>query len=915
MASSTDRFNVAVLSYEVMDENRDGIYEPGSTYTIYNLTLTNNGGLVLPAGCQIEFPDTVTSRWIDRQVHILPEIAVGGVIHVPSSERTFTFQIPTLNEPCHQKHFRATTLVATNVTCLDHVFLESIVDTQPIPVQFPIQIAAIQATTYLAPNEATSIVVRLNNISTKGYGTDAYGRVEARCRLHPLMEVLPCPNGTYAVRDGQAVREFHCVPPTSEVSFTVNIRMKAEAGMELFESLQWMVDVYLRGKCIEYHSGMIRVTPLFQPATLADVVLVTCPAIDRAEFLCWSYLLQLCGLSVNFWDLERYRTLSHDDFTWVGTCRHVIFPCHPDQNATLSAMSYADFILHFQSHKDASMFLFGVDQQALNGLMFDFSRPAVGTLKNKDMQQSRAEYVNLLPAHPVTQTMDDEVKTGLYKIYLPDPPPSSPVSSGDSDRSWRGIHCCPTDGDARSAAIDERESLIAKDGYRQYVAAAKIGLKKDSESCSPFSYVYGERGQYRCALPKTARLAANISLVGAGRLQDSELPFAWDGANFKALEKTFTREWGFTNALLTMMALMPVQDLFKHILDRTYLSTRKFQSHGTIVTFSEMVGIILAHRIEQEWSLPTDQAPITRSILADLAALNIHAPENSELTVDSSIATVKAFELKRAATFWSAFPWCCTETSRKRDRLAEAVRDFTGAAPVPLKERILSSANQALKSNETVRPLAYFTPMITWPACDFPSNQNILLGEPTQTRQCNEQLQGWAAIGVKQQVWTQRAQEAAMLAAQAHQQAEAQRLYALQMSAYMYQMALQQQQQQSQSQFVQPTGLDRFQQLGVLPVRLEYSSVSGYISQPEVADVGSPSGFVYSPGALLDDSNMPAQAPPVDQQQAQQPKQQQPWTASAEGVPAAGPAGETMDDPQPPMKPIDLPSPSASSSE
>ena len=305
LAQHMDRFNAAVLSYEVVDDNADSIFEPGSTFLVRNVLLVNNGGLPLPAGCGLSFPDTPTARWIDGVdlgPHILPSIPAGGRHLVEGGVRCFRFQIPHMATASANRPFKASSTAVASVQCLDHSFLESEVSTGPLTVQWPIQLAAVQATTFLAPGEATAVVIRLNNISTRGYGTDALGRVEVRLRLHPLMRVLPCPDGSYAITpDGVAVREFFCMPSMTEVSVSVQIQMTAESGTNLFESLQWMADVYLRGKCIEYRSGLVRVTPLFQPATLSDVLLVTCPAIDRKEFLCWSYMLQLAGLSVNFW--------------------------------------------------------------------------------------------------------------------------------------------------------------------------------------------------------------------------------------------------------------------------------------------------------------------------------------------------------------------------------------------------------------------------------------------------------------------------------------------------------------------------------------------------------------------------------------------------------------------------------------
>lgn len=258
IAQSTDRFNCAVLSFEIIDDNEDGILEPGSTFLIRNVLVTNNGGLPLPAACSVIWPNTATAQWLDPTPYILPSIAPGGQFLIQPGDRCFRFQLPHMVQPSDNKPFKATTQMGSQVTCIDHPFLEGNLNTPQLPVQFPIQVAATQITTYLAPGESTSAIIRINNISTKGYGTDQMGRVEVRLRLHPLMQILPSPDGSYALTaDGIAIREFYCIPPGMEVNVTIHFQMLEAAGTYLFDSFQWMADLYLRGKCVEYRHGQV----------------------------------------------------------------------------------------------------------------------------------------------------------------------------------------------------------------------------------------------------------------------------------------------------------------------------------------------------------------------------------------------------------------------------------------------------------------------------------------------------------------------------------------------------------------------------------------------------------------------------------------------------------------------------------
>jgi len=245
VAASGDRFNAALLSYEIVDDNEDGVFEPGSTFLIRDVWIANNGGLPLPAGCALWFPDTATARWLDPAAglgpHLLPALPVGGRILVGGAERVFRFQIPDVAAPSAGAPVRAATATAASVACLSRSFLESELATGAVAVQWPVQVAAVQATTFLAPGEATAIVVRINNISSRGYGAEPMGRVAVRLRLHPLMAVLPSPDGAYAIApDGSAVREFHCVPPQTEVSVAFQVVMTAAAGTSLLLELDWI---------------------------------------------------------------------------------------------------------------------------------------------------------------------------------------------------------------------------------------------------------------------------------------------------------------------------------------------------------------------------------------------------------------------------------------------------------------------------------------------------------------------------------------------------------------------------------------------------------------------------------------------------------------------------------------------------
>jgi len=158
-------------------------------------------------------------------------------------------------------------------------------------------------------------------------------------------------------------------------------------------------------------------------------------------------------------DLERYQTLAHEDFTWVGTCKYVFFPVHPMSMAPLGALSFADLVLHFQSNPEAAVLLWGAPQDLVDALTYDFCRPAFGALQQpQDVQTPLPVYGRALPRPHVMagpgpaavkpmQLREDEQR-GFYSTYLDALPPAAQADLGFAP--WRGCvvcWCCADESD------------------------------------------------------------------------------------------------------------------------------------------------------------------------------------------------------------------------------------------------------------------------------------------------------------------------------------------------------------------------------------------------------------------------------------------------------------------------------------
>ena len=516
--------------------------------------------------------------------------------------------------------------------------------------------------------------------------------------------------------------------------------------------------------------------------------------------------------------------------------------------APLSVLTFADVVLHFQSSPDASLLIWGApDRRSLDSLTYDFSRPTHGTLKQPRDWPSRPEYIKQLPrpvgaAAPGQQTMgvSQAEAIGLLSIYLDDTPEEEQKKSGTAP--WVAFACCCAwDEDARASAESARQKVAKADGFRQYLSAAEINIEPNPEGgCCHTSWRMGNLGLYRAILPLSAKVAMHTS--HRDMLKDSQAPFVFDELNFRALESPLTGRFG--EAMIAILALMPVRVLMAHQMSRSYLASRTFQSAaagtGTgrhpapapVYTYTEVLSAILYHRLAQEFEMKHENSPISAEILQAMGELSLHTGPNTqnEAAIASSVALVTALKRLRKEYFWSAFPWCCTQTSRNRSALGSTLDAYLAQAAPVAKSKILAAVNVAL--NDKKRPLATLsalTPTVAWPLHKRLTNKEEV--EPCVTREQQQaysvaQLQSWGAVSAKQQLWASRAQEA--LAA-AQQQAADQRAYdaayALQMAAWSAQMAM---------QSMMPEGRpdDGWHQAAAQAHRTEYSVQPGEIAVP-----------------------------------------------------------------------------------
>lgn len=118
-------------------------------------------------------------------------------------------------------------------------------------------------------------------------------------------------------------------------------------------------NIYIcKGHFIELKNCETRISPEFVPGKKTDVLLFSDAHHTYAEIMAWTRVFHTFGLSVQFWDVERYEGISaknmvakNEKFDWAhedSCARLLVFPLQEKDRRALSTLDGKDLLKHLQ---------------------------------------------------------------------------------------------------------------------------------------------------------------------------------------------------------------------------------------------------------------------------------------------------------------------------------------------------------------------------------------------------------------------------------------------------------------------------------------------------------------------------------------------------------------------------------------
>ena len=272
-------FDLAVTSFQLFAVEDDGIFEPGESVFISNVTVTNTGGMILPPGTMIQFPTLNNSSkhpfFSSNMIYAIPQpILPGGIFQIPFQ---FYGTIGDVAPPNVNGPFSAVMAIQSSASLLTSPFDQGFL-LNNYNVTYPIKIAPLTQPSQLGRCEKGTVTVHFHNISTIIYGSQSMNSERQHLSFvisfDPRFTVHNEPNlnGVNAIEE-----DIPLIHPSMTYSRSFQIELNDLA--QFFETVPFKVSLKLRGKIIENMESSIRLTPNYYPTSPTqnhyDVLLFT----------------------------------------------------------------------------------------------------------------------------------------------------------------------------------------------------------------------------------------------------------------------------------------------------------------------------------------------------------------------------------------------------------------------------------------------------------------------------------------------------------------------------------------------------------------------------------------------------------------------------------------------------------------
>lgn len=318
-----ERYDLALVDYEIVLRDKDGVIEPGEVIDVKNIRIRNTGGMPTPPNTPIRLTLANGDFTVAEQIEILVKesIAPGDAKTISTEHLTFRVKNNILAKAGEERARWADRVrPLADLTDVERPFT-NFDNTKSIEITYPIEIEPIQTLRSLAPGQASKFYFTVKNVSGRDFG----GESEMKRAIETLVRRsggdLSSSDLTFHTKDGQpldlnegilrAVKNLKA-GQSNLIEGIVSLSANAEfyKGGEISTRLELQkIEDASKQTTIQERKLSIRVAQTYVKSPNSDVLFITNSETTMETVKAMREMLAGYGMKADIWDLPTNATL------------------------------------------------------------------------------------------------------------------------------------------------------------------------------------------------------------------------------------------------------------------------------------------------------------------------------------------------------------------------------------------------------------------------------------------------------------------------------------------------------------------------------------------------------------------------------------------------------------------------------
>lgn len=317
-------FYVQIQGYNLIDEDKNGIFEPNETIYIEQIKIKNTGDLPSPSGKAVFKVFMKNTRYTTASEHTLelPRINPGQVIKL---DKTLQFKINSNSSVGQNERLvLQDTISPSNLLTRVEQSQPGFEKAQNILITYPIEITAFSAKASVGAGETIPVFWKVKNISGRDFGGESAFKRSIRTALNKVGGDAAASDLKFISKDARSEQNLTDAYWTEILNLKAGQEKIIEGFLEVgsnampYTEHTLTTDLFIQNfvgkeQKIQTNGVSLRISQIYNYNPQSEFLLLTNKNTTREEFVAWNDVVKTLDTSFDVWDLSYYGRLSFNN--------------------------------------------------------------------------------------------------------------------------------------------------------------------------------------------------------------------------------------------------------------------------------------------------------------------------------------------------------------------------------------------------------------------------------------------------------------------------------------------------------------------------------------------------------------------------------------------------------------------------